>query len=459
MAEPQKKVPRRWFKWLGDEVADWKSAGIIDDNQAGAILSRYEESAHGEEPDRGGRLIATIAVLGSLLLGIGVIIFFASNWQVLPKWFKVALIISSIIAAYATGYWLAFERKTYPRVGQALILLGAILYGSGIWLIAQIFHINAHYPNGILFWSLGIIPVAVAAGSIPILVGSSLLLTLWTIFEQGQFGSTNLIYLPLSAVVLALSYRLKSRTAAGFSLLGLVIWVAIATGVSFRGEEAILYIFLLTAISGLLIFALGRLQVSWSRLPMMKTPYRIVGLLVFFLSLYLLTFSGLMRVFRYNSSAADSVFFMVAFGIITAFAVMSGGLILTKAKNDLREQKGLSVEAALVLTVAVVLVILALLGPAAGRTTLLLTTNILLFFAIVTVIISGYLGREAALINIGLVFFVLDIIARYFDFFWDMLDKSLFFMGGGLLLLAGGFLLERNRRKIISEMKVKIYEA
>jgi len=35
------------------------------------------------------------------------------------------------------------------------LLLGVILFGSNIMLIAQIYHIDSHFPNGVLMWSLG----------------------------------------------------------------------------------------------------------------------------------------------------------------------------------------------------------------------------------------------------------------------------------------------------------------
>ncbi len=149
MPKAGRKMPEPWLKWLRDEVALWKNEGIIEDSQARAIMLRYPQT--GEETARGSRLVTLLSVMGALLLGVGVILFFAANWQVMPKWLKVGIVLGSILIAYGTGYWLAFEKGNYPRVGRALIFLGTVLYGSGIWLIAQIFHINAHYPNGVLF--------------------------------------------------------------------------------------------------------------------------------------------------------------------------------------------------------------------------------------------------------------------------------------------------------------------
>jgi len=105
----------------------------------------------------------------------------------------------------------------------------------------------------------------------------------------------------------------------------------------------------------------------------------------------------------------------------------------------------------------VLIAALAFIAPHLSETAHLGAVNLLLFCSIVAVVVLGYSGAESVLINTALVFFVLDVIARYFDFFWDMLPKSVFFMAGGLLLLAGGSLLERSRRRMMQEMKVRTH--
>ena len=52
------------------------------------------------------------------------------------------------------------------------------------------------------------------------------------------------------------------------------------------------------------------------------------------------------------------------------------------------------------------------------------------------------------LINLGGSWLSLFIVVKYFDFFWDLLSRSLFFMVGGLILVLGGIALERKRRQL-----------
>jgi len=41
------------------------------------------------------------------------------------------------------------HRGNLPRLSQGLWLLGVILFGASIMLIAQIYNIDSHYPNGV----------------------------------------------------------------------------------------------------------------------------------------------------------------------------------------------------------------------------------------------------------------------------------------------------------------------
>jgi len=46
------------------------------------------------------------------------------------------------------------------RAAVGWLFLGGLFFGAAIMLIAQIYHINAHFPNGILWWALGVLPFA-----------------------------------------------------------------------------------------------------------------------------------------------------------------------------------------------------------------------------------------------------------------------------------------------------------
>jgi uncharacterized membrane protein len=114
---------------------------------------------HGPETQK--RTVGLILAIGAVLVGAGIFSFIAANWQEMSRSAKVAVIIVSMLVVYGIG-WLLRERLKFVRTGNALILLGSIIYGAGIFLIGQIFHIRSNWPDGFILWMLGVLPMAFA---------------------------------------------------------------------------------------------------------------------------------------------------------------------------------------------------------------------------------------------------------------------------------------------------------
>lgn len=117
----------RPIKDLAAESELWTREGIISADQRLRLLGRYDvkESSPGRR-----RLTRTMATLGSLLLGAGVILLIESNWNwIAPVW-KLSLLTSAVLISYAVGFWLTVKENPLPAVAQAFYFLGAILYGD-----------------------------------------------------------------------------------------------------------------------------------------------------------------------------------------------------------------------------------------------------------------------------------------------------------------------------------------
>jgi uncharacterized membrane protein len=52
-------------------------------------------------------------------------------------------------------------------------------------------------------------------------------------------------------------------------------------------------------------------------------------------------------------------------------------------------------------------------------------------------------------LNTSLVFFAINIYTRFYEYFWDAMPKSLFFIVGGATLILGGVWVETMRRRIV----------
>ena len=131
----------------------------------------------------------------AVVAGLGVILLFAYNWHAIPKFGKLGLVFGALVAAHAAGLWL-FQRADWRKqLGEALSLLGTMLFGAGIWLVAQMYHIDEHYPNGFLLWAAGAVALAWTMPNIYSIQPGE---TMFTASDVGWVvGHSYIVYAPL----------------------------------------------------------------------------------------------------------------------------------------------------------------------------------------------------------------------------------------------------------------------
>ena len=396
---------------LPAEVQRWQEQGIISAEQGRAIISGYRASGspvavHGTQ----GRLVTILATLGSVLVGLGVILFFASNWEGIPRPVKLAMILIAIPAAYGIGYWLRY-RRDYRRVGAAVILLACLLYGASIHLVAQAYNVPVNDPSLFLYWFLGVLPLA---------------------------------YVTRSESILALGVGLFLG-AVGFRLPE---WLDEPDRGVMVGAIS-LYLVL-----GLILHASGRLQAQFDLTRSYARVYEYLGLVTAFGSLYLLTFREWFSQFGYRAPRVETDIgreFWIAFYVAAGLAFVVYAAVLARLASYRLPLLAVALESAgaLLMLVAAVLVVNVAAG---GDAFFPILFNALLVLGMVGLLFSGYLRGRESLINVALAFFILDVISRYFEFGWTLFDRSLVFVVAGAILLGGGLLLERGRRRVFQRM-------
>jgi len=390
---------------LEREIEIWVKEGTLLPEQKERILARYRLIKKADEKAGPGKLITTISILGSILVGVGVILFIASNWSAIPKWGRLLIVFSSMLSSYGFGFYFRYEAKTYPKVGASLILLGSIIFGAGMFLIAQIYHITVHYPNGPLLWGLFVLPLA---------------------------------------------YLLRFKSLISLAVLVLLIWLGMEASlrISYSESLEIIMIIPLFLMAGLALWAVGLMHREWKSLRIISSPYILIGSLITFFAGFNLTFD------IFEMGRGSGVFLVFYPGIVILFLL---ALILRCLPEG--KERGWTPETFGLVILMAIVIFLSLFFPRASyesmRGGLRLFFNILFALEIFGLIILGFVRRYPTYVNIGLLFFSLDVFARYFDFFWELLPRSLFFIFGGLLLLFGGIILERKRRKILASFHIE----
>ena len=132
----------------------------VDDIQESFDIANAKE----KKEDNQKRVIQIMVMIGAILISAGVFSFIAANWQEMAKPIKVSIIIIAMLISYGLG-WYFKEKSDLVKTGEALILLGSIIYGAGIFLVAQMFNIRANWPDGFILWMIGTIVMAYAIES------------------------------------------------------------------------------------------------------------------------------------------------------------------------------------------------------------------------------------------------------------------------------------------------------
>ena len=380
---------------LSSESKKWVDEKILNNDQREKLLSRYgEKLSHYEKMESTGKINGVISILGAVLLGVGVLLLVAANWQDIPNIMRVLILLIATFSAFWAGARWTHENSEYPKTGFALVLLAHIMMGASIFLIAQIYHINANASSLLLLWFFALLPGLIVYKSGFITAGVITLAAFWIPLFLSELPSTD--------------YEVN------FIALYLV-FAAIC----------------------------GGLGILFKR-PSFESPRHVAQLasaITVLFCTYLLTFSGLVEELQQIDLPT-----YLPIGALSLLGALGAGLVLWK-QDGKEEKKELLVCAGIFL--------LAwgsqITNPPADATAIMMNL-VLLFFTVLTIVI-GYQRREQLFVYLGLGTFAIHVITRYIDWFFDLLPRSLFFILGGILFIVLGVLLEKQRKTMISSLQ------
>ncbi|MEL7342120.1 MAG: DUF2157 domain-containing protein, partial [Bacteroidota bacterium] len=130
-------------------------AGIISSEKA-ADIRYYLESR--KQPAQ-NRLLVVFSILGAILVGLGIILILAHNWDDLSRTTKsiiafIPLLVGQVACAYVI---LKRPDNTAWKEGASAFLIFGV--GASISLISQIYHIEGNLGSFMLTWMLLIAPL------------------------------------------------------------------------------------------------------------------------------------------------------------------------------------------------------------------------------------------------------------------------------------------------------------
>lgn len=436
------------IRWLFAQLDDWVRRGLVDAAQAARIRQLY--------PAAGPALPWSTVLftgLGAVVAGLGVILLLAYNWQAIPRLGKLAVILAALAGLHATSLWLWPQTGWRRQVAEAVGLLGTMFFGAGIWLVAQAYHIEEHYPNGYLMWGLGALALGWAMPSRIQGLLAAVILAVWSGCEAAGFD-TPMHGAPLLILLGAggLACRLRSLLLLGAALTACSVSLLFNTGAV--APDLLYSVALNTAV---LFVGLSALAARSERFPRSALVWQGLGLAGFLLVVYILSFPAaaedLLSWPRHGPWRQAPVHRGEFYGyawtpFALALAVWAGLAWLARpgAPPERRPFAGRFEYWLLPLTALGAQVAAATGTSEEGW----LTAGI--FNLVFLALAATWMGRgcrEGALrpTVLGSGLLVALVVARYFDLFESLLARGLVFLMLGGILFAEGLFYRRARRQ------------
>ncbi|MBL8991988.1 MAG: DUF2157 domain-containing protein [Spirochaetia bacterium] len=205
------------------DLAELVKAGAVNEKTAGLIRAFYDEKNKRRGP---GFLLIAFSILGSVLLGGGVILLLAHNWEDFGRPLRAFISFLPLVIAQVLALYAGFSKKESVawREGTGAFLYLAI--GISISLISQTYHISGNLPAFLFTWMLLGLPIGYLLGALsPVVLFLAGFVGWVTACEDNRHLQPGLaFYWPLLLLVLPYALRLWKKERNGFRL-SVLLWV------------------------------------------------------------------------------------------------------------------------------------------------------------------------------------------------------------------------------------------
>lgn len=434
-------MSKKQVHWLYEELPDLIAKGVLTQENAQKLRAHY-----GEVKVKSGFQLALIVcgILGALLIGLGIILIFAHNWNELSRPLRAGLSLAPLVLGQVlTASTILRRRDSLPwNEGSATFLMIAI--GAAIALVSQTYQIPGNATDFLLAWMLLSIPLVYLMNvTVPVLI-YIVLLTFWA--GNADFsGEHVLLFWPLAALVVPYLWKLlKADRSAVHPLM--ILWMLSlslcwATGFTLGSAAPGLWVVNYSSLFALM-FLLGT---RWfdENARMVKNPLQSVGTIGLLVIAYMLSFRPLwedigsahhwqeLHLSRFEFAA--DVFMTAALFVTTLYLLFRLRLY--------RGYKGLFM---MIPIPAVIAFILNSQGSPVMVPALIF--NLYLIALGIVTLSAGLKDESLGTVNLGMLILLVLIVARFFDLDFSFMARGIaFIVCGAGFLLTNLYLLRRKK--------------
>ncbi len=218
-------------KDLAKEISTWVGKDLLSVEQARSICRLYGMDYDTIQNRSAG--YGLLVALGYLFIGLSLITLLGANWDEIPRGLKLSGLL--VVTMGTHGLALRFFLANRESAATGLFLLGNLFYGASIILIAQIFHLGEHMPDGVFWWALGSLPFGVLLKNPWLTLFSCLLSLLWFGLEYSMGFFPTLFPLFIVAAIYVLYRGQSSALLFLTTVASIALWLETSLSVVWTG--------------------------------------------------------------------------------------------------------------------------------------------------------------------------------------------------------------------------------
>ncbi len=401
--------------------------GIISKENADDIRQYYQSKNEGSS----NRLFLVFGLLGAVLVGLGIILIIANNWDSFSKVTKTVLAFVPLVIGqgFCTYSLLKMpDNKTWREAASSFTFFAV---GAGIALISQIYHIQGSTAEFLLTWMLLTLPLVYVMNSSM----TSLLYILGVSYYATELGYFDyptkepylywLMILAIMPFIVRLQSRLPSSNFVRFHHLFLGLSLTLVLGAFTQSDTKLVFLNYLGLFS--LFYLHGHLYRDVG-----SAFYRMFGGLGAIVLLVVLSFNDfwnflLNRSVNWVESPSEPEFWILL--------IVIGAHIFLLTLLFLRKQLDVYNPLMYVYPVVLPIYFFGFANPG-----MFIFINFMVLVIGVLTILRGNKENNIRTLNFGLVIITALVICRFFDSDIPFTVRGILF-----LLLGGGFFYANHR--------------
>jgi len=422
----------KYLKWLDSQMSDWIDKNLISENQRDEIKKLYSEAGSKKIEI----LPLILAVIGSLLVGLGIILLLAKNWSIFSRPLRLFISIVPFLIGSVTGFFILFFEKD-KSMRQSVGVFIPISVIAGLGLIGQTYHSVMPAESLYLASALISLPFVYILNSSIASIIYMILCCVYVIISPVEFMALSLLKASLLLLLLYpyILHLFKNGTSFENAwvrtiliISGFIALIA-ATNQSFYFQD------------NLILYGLIIIFATDSKSNPLRFP-SILGVLLVFTLFFISTFSSRWTDFYSTGFNLDS---------FVILALLFATFIILSYSRFRREHGKLSLLSAF--SIIPVISLIYSLFPYNEWLANIVTWsfNITFFITAITIFINGsklFIKNDSSIVkaNLGLILIIAIISKWFFDADISFLARGILFICLGITFLLFNFFLNRKRK-------------